>query len=200
MRDPELSEALALLQLLLTREMSGKAAAANGKEKRSGQKPILLDYVGRRVSVITNEGRNVVGKMLGFDQVCNIILENSEERVFTTNCAVEQVSLGLFVIRGDNIAVVGEVDSEKDEKIPWQKTMVSIHYSPLAILSKPLLVDMQIPDCHFSSTFHLHLCIYYCYTITMLLQFIQIITGRSRQTSHSLTNFQDASGRLLLSA
>jgi U6 snRNA-associated Sm-like protein LSm8 len=27
---------------------------------------------------------------------------------------VEQVPLGLYIIRGDNIAVVGEVDAEKD--------------------------------------------------------------------------------------
>ena len=34
---------------------------------------------------------------------------------------MEIVQLGLYVVRGDNIAIIGEVDKEKDEKLDWSK-------------------------------------------------------------------------------
>lgn len=55
------------------------------------------------VSVITNDGRNIVGRLKGFDQCINIVLEECHERVYSTTAGVEQVVLGLYVIRGDNM-------------------------------------------------------------------------------------------------
>jgi len=98
--------------------------APEGNGKATGRKSLLLEFVDKTVSVITNDGRNVVGQMRGFDQVCNIILDKCVERVFSTDIGMQTVSLGLHVIRGDNIAIVGEVDKERDEKIPWDQTQV----------------------------------------------------------------------------
>lgn len=83
--------------------------------------------------------RNFVGTLKGFDQrydnflnskkACflniviiffssiNLILEDTHERVYSTNAGVEQVVLGLHLVRGDNIAVIGEVDEEIDKRI-----------------------------------------------------------------------------------
>lgn len=55
--------------------------------------------------------------MKGFDQTINTILEESHERIFTELEGVQQVVLGLYVIRGDNIAVIGELDDERDANI-----------------------------------------------------------------------------------
>lgn len=66
------------------------------------------------VNVITNDGRNIVGLFRGFDQVMNIILESSHERVYTPDAPVERTPRGLMMIRGDNIACIGEVDEDKD--------------------------------------------------------------------------------------
>ena len=55
------------------------------------------------VSVITSDGRNIVGTLRGYDQAINIILADSHERVFSSSRAVEVVELGLFVVRGDNM-------------------------------------------------------------------------------------------------
>ena len=41
--------------------------------------------------------------MRGFDQTVNIILSNSHERVYSSSSGVEQVQLGLYIIRGDNM-------------------------------------------------------------------------------------------------
>ncbi|XP_071491305.1 U6 snRNA-associated Sm-like protein LSm8 [Diadema setosum] len=74
----------------------------------------LESYVNHTVSVITNDGRQIVGTLKGFDQTINLILDESHERVYSNTAGVEQVVLGLYIIRGDNIAVIGEVDEDVD--------------------------------------------------------------------------------------
>lgn len=75
--------------------------------------PVLVIHTGI-ICVITNDGRNIVGVLKGFDQTTNIILQECHERVFSTTAGVEQVPLGLYIVRGDNIAVIGEMDEEAD--------------------------------------------------------------------------------------
>jgi len=72
------------------------------------------------VSLITNDGRNIIGTLRGSDQSTNVILENCFERVYSPS-GTEIVHLGLYVIRGDNIAVIGEIDQEADEKIDFSQ-------------------------------------------------------------------------------
>lgn len=84
----------------------------------------MIDFIEKQVSVITNDGRNIIGRLRGFDQVCNIILEKSFEREFSKENGVLVLSLGLYVIRGDNIAVIGEVDVDKDKRTNWENIKV----------------------------------------------------------------------------
>lgn len=76
------------------------------------------------VTVITCDGRIILGELVGHDQVQNLILKEAHERVYSTEDSVERVPLGLYVIRGDNVAVVAEVaapswdDELKTEPLP----------------------------------------------------------------------------------
>ncbi|KAK9199896.1 hypothetical protein WN944_015090 [Citrus x changshan-huyou] len=79
--------------------------------------PGLESLVEQQISVITNDGRNIVGVLKGFDQATNIILDESHERVYSTKEGVQQLVLGLYIIRGDNISIVGEVDEELDSHL-----------------------------------------------------------------------------------
>ena len=47
------------------------------------------------------------GELKGFDQTTNIILSGSVERVFSLDEPVEEVQLGLYLVRGDNMSVPG---------------------------------------------------------------------------------------------
>merc|ERR1711920_446306 len=74
----------------------------------------LLDpLVGNKVEIITNDGRVVVGILKGLDQVVNVVLANTEERVFTSE-GIDKQQLGLYLIRGDNVAIVGAVDENTE--------------------------------------------------------------------------------------
>ena len=77
----------------------------------------LESYLNRPVSVITADGRNFIGILKGFDQTINLILDETHERVFSANQGVEQVVLGLHIVRGDSICVVGEIDEDIDQRL-----------------------------------------------------------------------------------
>uniref|UniRef100_A0A8C2TP19 U6 snRNA-associated Sm-like protein LSm8 n=2 Tax=Coturnix japonica TaxID=93934 RepID=A0A8C2TP19_COTJA len=77
----------------------------------------LENYINRTVAVITSDGRMIVGTLKGFDQTINLILDESHERVFSSSQGVEQVVLGLYIVRGDNVAVIGEIDEETDSAL-----------------------------------------------------------------------------------
>nr|XP_019565119.2 U6 snRNA-associated Sm-like protein LSm8 [Aedes albopictus] len=79
----------------------------------------LESYVNTTVSIITADGRNFVGTLKGFDQTINIILDESHERVYSINTGIEQVVLGLHIIRGDNVAVIGQLDESIDSKLDF---------------------------------------------------------------------------------
>ncbi|KAG7190044.1 hypothetical protein KM043_006192 [Ampulex compressa] len=88
----------------------------------------LESYVNHTVSIITSDGRNFIGTLKGFDQTINLILDESYERVYSTTQGVEQVVLGLHIIRGDNVAIVGEVDDEMDARLD----LAAIRADPLS--------------------------------------------------------------------
>lgn len=79
----------------------------------------LESFVNNTVSIITADGRNFVGTLKGFDQTINVILDESHERVFSQQQGIEQVVLGLHIIRGDNIAVVGQIDERLDARLDF---------------------------------------------------------------------------------
>ena len=90
---------------------------------------MLEGMVDKVVQIVTNDGRNIVGTLKGFDQTTNIILDECHERVFSSEAGVEQarttsgprpsavvsisarhssqVVLGLYIVRGDNMCGTG---------------------------------------------------------------------------------------------
>ncbi|CAA0813419.1 Sm-like protein LSM8 [Striga hermonthica] len=95
------------------------AAAASEDKMATGAG--LETLVDQTISIITNDGRNIVGVLKGFDQATNIILDESHERVYSTKEGVQQLVLGLYIIRGDNISIVGELDEELDASLDLSK-------------------------------------------------------------------------------
>lgn len=65
------------------------------------------------------------GVLKGFDQRVNVILDKSVERVFSTEQGVQMEPLGLYIIRGDSIVLVGEVDEVKDAELDLEEVMAA---------------------------------------------------------------------------
>ncbi|CAK9784757.1 u6 snRNA-associated sm-like protein lsm8 [Cutaneotrichosporon oleaginosum] len=73
------------------------------------------------VQVVLFDGRVIVGKLKGSDNFCNIILSDSVEREYAPDRGVEMVPLGLYMIKGDNIVFVGEIDEDKDSSLDYSE-------------------------------------------------------------------------------
>lgn len=87
----------------------------------------LESFVNHTVSIITSDGRNFIGTLKGFDQTINLILDESHERVYSSTSGIAQVVLGLHIIRGDNVAIVGQIDESVDSRLD----LASIKAEPL---------------------------------------------------------------------
>lgn len=67
---------------------------------------IGLTYGVERVSVLTSDGRRMLGKLRAVDHLANLVLENSTERIYSLDSEMEEVALGLYILRGENVYVM----------------------------------------------------------------------------------------------
>ncbi|EMD35620.1 hypothetical protein CERSUDRAFT_116344 [Gelatoporia subvermispora B] len=77
----------------------------------------LQGYVDHRVLLILQDGRAIVGVMAGFDQKSNVVLSDSKERVYSMDEGVEEIPLGLYLVKGDQIVLIGELDDAVDQSV-----------------------------------------------------------------------------------
>ncbi|EEH17852.2 hypothetical protein PABG_00415 [Paracoccidioides brasiliensis Pb03] len=78
----------------------------------------------KKVLILTVDGRTLIGTLLSTDQLTNLVLSQTVERIIRTPDDPEpssQVEHGLYLIRGDNVVICGEVDEEIDSGIDWSK-------------------------------------------------------------------------------
>jgi len=87
----------------------------------------LQGYVDRRVLLILQDGRAIVGVMAGFDQKSNVVLSDSKERVYSIDEGVEEIPLGLYLVKGDMIVLIGEIDDALDNAVD----LSTIHAEPI---------------------------------------------------------------------
>ncbi|KAH9973876.1 Sm-like ribonucleoprotein [Lactifluus volemus] len=77
----------------------------------------LQGYVDRRVLLVLQDGRAIIGVLAGYDQKSNVVLSDSKERIYSMDEGVEEIPLGLYLVKGDMIILIGEIDEEHDRTI-----------------------------------------------------------------------------------
>jgi U6 snRNA-associated Sm-like protein LSm8 len=75
----------------------------------------------KKVQVISNEGKIFLGELISYDSSINIILNNTIERIFSEKNNVIEQKMGLFMLRGDNVAIISEIDQDLEKKIDYSK-------------------------------------------------------------------------------
>ncbi|KAH6917344.1 hypothetical protein BKA70DRAFT_1418098 [Coprinopsis sp. MPI-PUGE-AT-0042] len=65
--------------------------------------------------VILRDGRKLHGVLRSYDQFANLVLEDTYERIYHQNVFAEQHH-GLFLIRGENVVLMGEIDLDKEDE------------------------------------------------------------------------------------
>ncbi|KAF9530307.1 Sm-like ribonucleoprotein [Crepidotus variabilis] len=74
----------------------------------------LQGYTDRRVLLVLQDGRAIVGVLVGFDQKSNIVLSDCKERVYSADEGVEEIPLGLYLVKGEMVCLIGEIDEAID--------------------------------------------------------------------------------------
>lgn len=66
----------------------------------------------------------MVGTLFSCDGSMNLVLQDAIERIIRPreeDEESEEVPLGLYIIRGDSVAICGRLDEELDKSIDWTK-------------------------------------------------------------------------------
>jgi small nuclear ribonucleoprotein (snRNP)-like protein len=79
--------------------------------------------------IVLRDGRHLVGVLRSFDQFSNMVMEDTSERrvlnvkvspvedgagMGSTICYYTDIQLGLYLVRGDSMVLLGEVEVEQD--------------------------------------------------------------------------------------
>jgi len=103
----------------------------------------LVEQLDKKLMIILRDGRHLVGMLRSFDQFSNLVLENTSERrvlhvkhkresednIVKQNstekvkkdtkselcCYYTDIHLGLYIVRGDSVVLLGEIDNENKD-------------------------------------------------------------------------------------
>ena len=81
----------------------------------------LVEEVDKKVLIQLRDGRKLIGILRSFDQFANIVLTETVERFYLGD-RYGDVKLGLFLLKGETIVLLGEVDEAKDKALPGKFT------------------------------------------------------------------------------
>lgn len=84
----------------------------------------LYEQLDKLVLVCLRDGRFFYGWLRSFDQYANLTLDNTVERLASGDKYTD-ISVGIFVIRGENVMLLGEVNEEKEMEVSSSMTLVS---------------------------------------------------------------------------
>ena len=65
----------------------------------------VQSYVDHQVLLLTQDGRVIVGVLEGYDSNGTIVMSSCVERMFSEDAPVEEVPLGVYIVRGDSMYV-----------------------------------------------------------------------------------------------
>jgi len=70
--------------------------------------------------VILRDGRKLHGVLRSYDQFANLVLEDTVERIYHGDVFAENWH-GLFLIRGENVVLLGEIDLDLEDEVPLRR-------------------------------------------------------------------------------
>merc|ERR1712039_1007733 len=73
----------------------------------------LLEELDKRLMVLLRDGRTLIGYLRSVDQFANLVLHRCIERIHVGN-QFGDIPRGVFVVRGENVVLLGEIDEERE--------------------------------------------------------------------------------------
>ena len=102
----------------------------------------LIEEIDKKQLVVLRDGRILIGYLRSVDQFANLVLHKAVERIHVDNMFGD-IPRGIFVVRGENVVLLGEVDSEEERKdqirVPIETILAAQHKEQLAKQEKEKL-------------------------------------------------------------
>ncbi|KAJ1090587.1 hypothetical protein NDU88_003717 [Pleurodeles waltl] len=73
--------------------------------------------------VLLRDGRTLIGYLRSIDQFANLVLHQTVERIHVGK-KYGDIPRGIFVVRGENVVLLGEIDLEKENDTPLQQVSI----------------------------------------------------------------------------
>ncbi|KAI8960528.1 Sm-like ribonucleoprotein [Daldinia sp. FL1419] len=87
----------------------------------------LLDLTDKKLLVCLRDGRKLTGVLRSWDQFANLVMQSTVERIYATTSdpldprpkgLYADQNHGIFLVRGENVLLLGEIDLDKDDDPP----------------------------------------------------------------------------------
>ncbi|KAK0634594.1 hypothetical protein B0T17DRAFT_484197 [Bombardia bombarda] len=86
----------------------------------------LLDLTDKKLMIALRDGRKLLGILRSWDQFANLVLQSTKERIFVppgtapnqTRGLYADIERGIFLVRGENVLLLGEIDLDRDDDPP----------------------------------------------------------------------------------
>jgi len=75
--------------------------------------PSQVEELDKKLLVVLRDGSKILGTLRSFDQFANIVLESAVERIIV-GASYSDIPLGLYIVRGENVVLMGEVDEARE--------------------------------------------------------------------------------------
>eukprot|EP00051_Salpingoeca_urceolata_P008121 m.103585 g.103585 ORF g.103585 m.103585 type:complete len:137 (+) comp15586_c1_seq1:490-900(+) len=73
----------------------------------------LLNELDKRLLCILRDGRKLIGYLRSVDQFANLVFQHTVERIYVGD-AYGDIERGIYLIRGENVVMLGEIDAGKE--------------------------------------------------------------------------------------
>jgi len=83
----------------------------------------LIEDLDKKLLVVLRDGRTLIGFLRSVDQFANLVLHNTNERIYVGR-KFGDIPRGIFLIRGENVALLGEIDGEKERTLALEEVSV----------------------------------------------------------------------------
>ncbi|KKZ65784.1 hypothetical protein EMCG_08407, partial [[Emmonsia] crescens] len=70
-----------------------------------------------KLVLVLRDGRKLIGVLRSWDQFANLVLQGTVERLYAGNLFAD-IQRGIYLVRGENVLLLGEVDLDKEDDIP----------------------------------------------------------------------------------
>lgn len=72
----------------------------------------LIEDIDKKHLVLLRDGRTLIGFLRSIDQFANLVLHQTVERIHVGR-KYGDIPRGIFVVRGENVVLLGEIDLER---------------------------------------------------------------------------------------